>query len=321
VPRTKNIALIDGSTYVMSVLMSRFSERLRDLGYHLVHTGGKEGFLVEEALRYADEQGFAGAVVWPYKGFPDVDEISRIAKNMPVLFMDAGYRGVDGDVVTYDHLAAGDMATEHLIQTGYRRIGVTGFLDMMETSHATLYGYMRAMFRHDLNPQARDYIFTKTSGMNQTDTKNLVRRLQDEDRPEALFVLQDECVPDTIEAIQAAGLRVPEDVAIVTVGDDISVDVNGIGLTAVAVDWERMAEEAVRLLMNRVDDPTRTTRRKNVPIRLVVRGLCGAHRDDWSSPDEERDPPYPRQRYRFSSSPSSAGAPSLVNTLNAEAYQ
>jgi DNA-binding LacI/PurR family transcriptional regulator len=308
--KTTNVALIDGCSFVMGVMVSQLSDGLRDLGYYLVHTGGKEGFLVEEALQYADDNHFAGALIWPYKGFPDIAKLQQLTRRTPVVLLDNGYRGLEADRVTYDHLLAGDTVTEHLIQVGHRRIGVTGFFDMMESTHATFAGYMRAMFRHELNPQSHDYIFTRTSGMENSDTRNLVARLQSPDRPDALVVLQDEEVPAVIEAIYAAGLRFPQDVALATVGDDVDLDVDGIGLTAVAVDYSGMAEEAVRLLSRRIEDPTRSVRTRTIATQLVVRGSCGAPSEKWTGMESPYYRIAPRQRYRFSSSSSLYGASS-----------
>jgi DNA-binding LacI/PurR family transcriptional regulator len=314
--RTTNVALIDGSTFVMGLMVARLGDGFRKLGYHLVHTGGREGFLVEEALQYADDNNFAGALLWPYKGFPDMEAMQRLARRMPLVMLDNGYRGLDTDRVTFDHFQVGDTVTEHLIRVGHRRIGVTGFFDMMDSNHATFSGYMRAMFRHDLNPQSHDYVFTKTSGMEKADTRNLVARLRQPDRPSALFVLQDEEVPAVVEAIHEAGLRFPYDVAVATVGDDVDLDVDGVGLTAMAVDYTGMAEEAVRLLIRRIEDPTRTTRTKMVGTQLMVRGSCGAPQSQWTPPDlPTAFLSTPRQRYRFTSSSTSYGASSPDPTI------
>ena len=65
-------------------------------------------------------------------------------------------------------------------------------------------------------------------------------------RPDALFVLQDVFVPTVVECALRAGLSVPGDLRLATLGDDLDVTVDGVGMTAVAFDWEALAVQGVR---------------------------------------------------------------------------
>ena len=282
--RGDQIALIDGGTYLLKVLGVRISELLVEKGLHLVQLAGGAKYPMEYALQRAMDLEFAGAIVWSYKGFPDVDLIQRAASQIPIVALDHAIEGAETDQVTLDHEAAAYAATEHLIKNGCKRIGVTGMLDMLDITHQRFRGYMRAMFAHDLQPEARNFVFTFTSGdVLPHQTELLECRLRANDRPDGLVVLQDFCVPPVLECALRCGLSVPQDVKFVTLGDDVEVTIDGVGMTAVAFDWNALAEQAVQLLLERLANRQRPVQVRYAPDRLIVRGMCGAPREQWTS--------------------------------------
>lgn len=301
---SRTVALVDGASYVLRVLFIKLSDQLRENGLHLVHLGGHNDGSMEAPLEYAMQQDLAGLIVWPFRGFPDESVVRRAAKQMPLVFLDHGAGEVDTDIVTFDYVGAADIATEHLIAQGAKRIGVTGMIDMLDVSHQRMSGYMRAMFRCGLQPASRDFVFIHTSGMAQPDLDPLIERLSRPDRPDALLVMQDEFMPHVVEAALTAGLRLPEDLRLVTIGDDIDLSVGDYGLTAVALDWDRMAKTTLDLLLQRLAGSQEPTKRLLAPYRLIVRGLCGAPRKQWT-PDPDRltgfvgELPFPRSQFRF----------------------
>jgi DNA-binding LacI/PurR family transcriptional regulator len=85
--------------------------------------------------------------------------------------------------------------------------------------------------------------------------------------------MQDQWVPDVIEAIYRCGLRFPEDVALATIGDDVQVSVGGTGLTAAHCDWDGFADLALDALLDRMSGSLEPARRLLAGHMLVVHGL------------------------------------------------
>ncbi|MBL8068446.1 MAG: GntR family transcriptional regulator [Armatimonadetes bacterium] len=304
---TKNIAFIEGQSYVQRVLSVRMSEALRAQGYHLIHLDATGPVALEDAIEYCVENQFAGAVVWPMRGFADDETMVRLSNAIPLVFLGHILAGAKADYVTFDNLNAGELATQRLIDSGCKRIAVTGMMDMCGLNHDRFSGYLKAMFANHFQPTARDFCFNYTSAMPKPDNTHLTSRLVANDRPDGIVVLQDEFVPSTIETALNVGLRVPEDVKICTIGDDVDVSVDGVGMSAVALDWDEVGQRAIELLMDRIANPTRDVKTAVSSHRLIVRGLCGAHRSEWTeNPDAlsgfHGNVPFPRSEYRFSSS-------------------
>lgn len=299
------IALVENGTFVQKVLGSRFDSMLQKQGRQLVQVGGRAEYPLDYALQRVLDEEFAGAIVWCFDGFPDQELVARLARQIPVVALDHRMGGADTDLVSFDHEGAAYAATEALIRGGARRIGVTGMLDMLDITHARFRGYMHAMFANGLQPDPADFVFCVTSGRENPDL--LETRLRGLGRPDGLLVLQDFLMPTVVECALRAGLSVPGDLRLATVGDDVEVTVDGVGMTAVAFDWEALATEAFELLANRLDDLHRSPQVRVVPHRLVVRGLCGAPPSEWTPEPQtatgfQGELPIPRSSYEFMSS-------------------
>ena len=83
----------------------------------------------------------------------------------------------------------------------------------------------------------------------------------------------------TLRAIRDAGLRIPDDVAVVSFDDFEGADLLSPGLTAVTQDVPALAAAAVNLLLRRVNDDRRAPRSVIVPTALQHRGSCGCGRE------------------------------------------
>jgi LacI family transcriptional regulator len=251
---SKAIGFIDGSSVVLRSLYARLNASFLNLGYHLVHIDSQVIGL-ENALLFAHEREFEGAFVWSFEGFPDNALLERIQRTMPLVALDHSLGSFHSDLVTFDYMKMAHEAVGHLIKSGRRRIAVTGMLDMLDTTHQRFSGYMRGLFENGQTPDVRDYVFCYTSGYLPPNHDHLASRLASADRPDALFVMQDEFVPGVVQTVLGCGLRIPDDIAIATIGDDVVVSVGGQDITAVHCDWDGFAGMALDLMLRRIKEP------------------------------------------------------------------
>lgn len=302
---TGNVALIDAGSDILRLMGMRLAAKVRDEGLYLVHLGGSVEYPTEKAIQTALDNDFAGAIVWPYRAFPDTEFMAQAAKRLPIISLDHRQEGAETDLVTVDHESAAAEATEQLIRNGCRRIAITGMMDALEITHHRFRGYLKALFKHGLRPRPRDFAFCATSGADGPDTFLLESRIAAADRPDGILILQDLFAPVTVETILRMGLSVPHDIKIVAIGDDIDLTVDGLGMTAVGFDWDAMAAEAVKVLLKRIAAPDQPVRTTFIPHKLVVRGLCGAPAAECTpvkGVDTAAGRLLPRSRYQYSSS-------------------
>jgi len=177
------------------------------------------------------------------------------------------------DHVAIDNVAAAREATEHLLATGRRRIGVIGVQRdrRWATSHLRLRGYRAALAAHRVRVDTR--LFGEVAGFDRRAGRQAVHELLARDaRPDALFCFNDLLAYGAIRTLHEVGLRVPDDVAVVGFDDNTHDEDAVPSLTSVSPDKEQLAEFAVAALADRIaaaDPPA--PREFTVPHALRVR--------------------------------------------------
>ncbi len=183
----------------------------------------------------------------------------------------------DGQVhyVDIDNVAAARMAVEHLIHLGHRRVAtITGPLSMT-SGHDRLEGYRRALEAHRL-PVDESLIvegdYSKMSGAR------AARRLLSESVT-AIFAASDVMALGALKVLREAGVRVPEDVALVGF-DDVPLATAVVpALTTVHQPIEDLGSKSADLLLDLVESPPdeqAPARRIILPAQLLIRDSCGA---------------------------------------------
>jgi len=279
-PATTNIAFVDDGDVMNRDVYFALGRILQAAGHNLVLVDSQI-YRMEGAMEHAHRQGFAAAVVWSKIGFPEVDRIKAVMHDIPIIALDHGLRGVALDVITEDNLGGAEQMMHHLFRHGRRRVAVSGMMDMLDCTHDRFSGYLKGTFTAGRIPDVRDFVFCLTSGMQGPNTSALEHRLREADRPDAVFVLQDLCVPMVCQAITAVGLRVPDDVAVVSWGGGFSIVIDDFGVTQVVSDPEAMAQRTADRILYRLQHPVAPPSTQVMPVELVVRGSCGAPREQW----------------------------------------
>lgn len=184
--------------------------------------------------------------------------VDRIASAVPVVF--GGRPARDGDrdfYVDVDNVAGGRDATQYLVDRGHRRIAtITGPPDM-PAGIDRLSGYRAAMASAGLPEFAvEDGNFTGAGG-----AAAMQRILDRGQTPDAIFVASDLMARGAISTLAAAGIRVPEDIAIMGFDDSPVATANAPLLTTMRQpslqQGQVMAGVLLDLLAGR--DPRRVT--------------------------------------------------------------
>lgn len=186
-----------GSDYLLNLLIA--SDDPGDKMTSFVRNGGVDGALI---VSHHTSDAF----------------IDRVADAVPVVWGGRPVRIREGDyVVDVDNVAGARTATRHLIETGRTRIATISGPMTMVSSVDRVQGFRGALADAGLSPfaeEAGDY--SEASGAD------AARRILAEGRPDAIFVASDLMARGALTALRSAGIRVPEDVALVGF-DDSSV--------------------------------------------------------------------------------------------------
>jgi len=180
-------------------------------------------------------------------------------------------------VVTDDH-EVGRLATAHLIDQGRRAIAhITGTQVVHAKRRAE--GYRAALKAAGMKART-DWVVR--GGFKEGDgyrgMKKLLAMAGAKPRVDAVFAANDPSAIGAMKAIWDAGLRVPDDIAIVGAGDIALGDLLRVPLTTVSWSREEQGRTAAELLLDRIEagpDVPARARRVVIPPRIVVRRSSG----------------------------------------------
>jgi DNA-binding LacI/PurR family transcriptional regulator len=188
---------------------------------------------------------------------------------VPVVVNGRPPRGARATYVDLDSRGGGRSATAHLIAQGRRMIAtISGSLDI-PAAQDRLRGYREALEAAGLpiDPALEDVGDFSLDG-----AAAAMRRLL-ERRPEldGVFVASDSMAVQALGVLQAAGRRVPDDVAVVGFDDQPIASSATPPLSSVRHPIGAMSLEMIRLLLHQIDTGDREPRLVAFPTELVVR--------------------------------------------------
>lgn len=178
--------------------------------------------------------------------------------------------------VLTDDEQVGRLATRHLAAQGRRAIAHIAGPPIVHARRREQ-GYREAMRDLGLRPRPEWIV---QGGFMEADGHGAMQKLLALGPPiDAVFAANDPAAIGAMKAIWEAGLRVPDDVAVVGAGDIAYGDLLRVPLTTVAWSKEELGRRAAELILDQIGPhPAGPFRRVVVPPRLVVRASCGAGR-------------------------------------------
>jgi LacI family transcriptional regulator len=172
-------------------------------------------------------------------------------------------------------------ATQHLVDLGHRRIAyINGTEDWLEAQNRYS-GYQDVFLKNNM-PTDKALVRQGDWGVN-SGYRAASELMALAERPTAIFSANDIMALGAIYAIQDAGLRIPEDVAIVGYDDrDFAAWIRP-ALTTIRMPAFEMGQAAARLLLQQIagEEPEDATQ---IPGKLIIRESCGANAQN--KPDE-----------------------------------
>jgi LacI family transcriptional regulator len=183
-----------------------------------------------------------------------VESFRRIEEQkMPYVLVDRLFAGLRASFVGVDDEAVGELATEHLVAVGCRRIAhIRG--PQVSTASGRLEGYRRVLARHNLGPLP-DYVPAATAGDDNSEARGreaMRQLLKLNPRPDGVFCYNDPTAMGAMNAVLDAGLRIPDDIAILGCGNvhydpSLRVPLSSIDQQS-AMIGERAAKLALHLI-------------------------------------------------------------------------
>jgi LacI family transcriptional regulator len=196
-------------------------------------------------------------------------ERSRI----PSVFVERHRASGEGDEVIFDKSSL-DEAVGYLAGLGHRRIG-------MVPGHLGTYGgrelltaFRAAMGRHGLSLDS-DHVVPGDFKFDQTRAA-AARLMSLPEPPTAVFVGSDRMTHAFLMAVAERGLRVPDDLSVLSFSTDLLDTLVSPQVTACRLSMARIAADVASLLTRRIRQPDAPFEQVLVPRTLVIGTTCGS---------------------------------------------
>ena len=192
------------------------------------------------------------------------------ANNTPYVLIDRYLEAQQANFIGVDDEKAGYIATMHLVEQGCKKIahirGPHG-----STAQGRETGYRRALTEAGLPFQIQE----TASGDADADSggyKAMQKLLEGRDRPDAVFCYTDPTAISGLRALFEAKIKVPEDIAVIGVGNLSYSGLLRVPLSSVDQDSAALGEEAARMALRLIDSKVKLRPQKVLlEPRLVVR--------------------------------------------------
>ena len=205
----------------------------------------------------------------------DAVRAAAVEHHIPVVSIDNHLGGFEFGTVGADNQAGACELTRHLLQHGHTRIGIIGGPHAESHARERAEGYAQALAEAGLG---LDEEMVGAGNWSLEDGYRITRGwLALANPPTAIFGSNNFMSMGALYAIRERRLRVPDDIAVVSFDDVEFGNLLRPCLTTLDYGWEKIGEEAARLVLEgvRAKDEHRGLQRVNLPVRLMVRESCG----------------------------------------------
>lgn len=217
-----------------------------------------------------EQQHMSGVLITPVDNV--IDRLRRLRdRGTSVVLVDRMTRAKEFSSVSIDDRMGGRIATEHLLDIDRRRIGFIGGPVGLAQVKNRLAAARAAIEKHGSGELISVETETMNAGAGRWGAEQLLA-LPRKSRPDAVFAANDLVALGVLQALTLAGVRVPDDIAIIGYDDIDFAASAAIPLSSVRQPAHQMGSAAATLLLDVIAEPA-CSKVKHLTLKpeLVVR--------------------------------------------------
>lgn len=268
--RSKTLGLIvsDIRNPFFTAVSRAVEDTAYEQGYSVILCNTDEDPLREaKYLNLMRDASVAGVICSPTR--QTMARFTALLAERPVVVVDRSMPDIEVDAVLLDNVDAAYRLASHLIQNGYRRIGAL-FGDVGTTGQERRRGYEQALRDHHIAPAPELAVSVSPRMESGHDATQELLALTSP--PDALFAGNSLLAAGALLAVRERGLRIPEDIALASFDETAWETLVEPAITVIAQPTYEIGKAAAELLIQRIADPQRPSRRILLNGQLLIRG-------------------------------------------------
>lgn len=275
--KTKTIGIIIPEIvhHFFATVISGIEQVANENGYNVIVCLSDESFDKEvinmEMLATGSTDGFIMSLskeTQQKKDFHHIQEV--INQGMPVVMFDRVTNDVLCDKVIIDDQLAAYEAVDFLINAGFNKIALATTVDYVSVGKLRTEGYINAL--HDRDIPVNEDLIVKIEDIENHSPK--IEALLQEQKPDAIFAVNELFAVTCIKLATKMGIRVPEDLNVIGFTDGIISQYSSPSITTVSQNGMKMGGKAAKMLIERLeleDEEDEQYRTEVIETHLVER--------------------------------------------------
>ena len=269
-PKVIGVVVPNLVTHYYAAVLDGIEAEARRSGYSVISANSHESF-EDEAMAVDNFLGLhvEGIIACLAQNTKDYAHFETIAEmGVPLVFFGRTCLTDRFSSVTANGDEAAYKATQHLIETGSRRIAFIGGPNHIDMVCRRKHGYLEALRDNKIAIDRNLVVCDKID--YQVALQNTMELLESDHRPDAIVAFNDIITFAAFTAIKNCGLGIPKDVALIGFTDDVHADYVTPRLSAIEDQSHQMGVKACQLLLKNIQGDTKVYKEK-VPQKLVIR--------------------------------------------------
>jgi LacI family transcriptional regulator len=198
------------------------------------------------------ERHVDGYIIAPPEGIQE-DIESLLKEGLPVVLFDRFLPRVKTDYVVVDNLFSTYNATSHFIEQGYKNVAFITFSSMQTQMQARVEGYRKALTEHKLKSNLLEIIFDQNDELIMGPITSFLDKNKNID---AILFGTNHVGTCGLKVINKMGLKVPQDLALISFDDYDVFELFSPPVTAIAQPIEEIADNVITVLLKKLNSRT-----------------------------------------------------------------
>ncbi|RZJ74300.1 MAG: LacI family transcriptional regulator [Flavobacterium sp.] len=254
--KTKTIGIIIPEIvhHFFATVISGIEQVANENGYNVIVCLSDESFDKEvinmEMLANGSIDGFIMSLSKETQLKKDFHHITEVInQGMPVVMFDRITNDVLCDKVIIDDQLAAYEAVDFLIDKGFKKIALVTTVDYVSVGKLRTEGYVNVLNDHDI--PVNNGMIVKIEDID--DCASKIEKLLREEKPDAIFAVNELFAVTTIKLANKMGLKVPEDMSVIGFTDGIISQFSTPSITTVSQNGIKMGGRAAKMLIERLE--------------------------------------------------------------------
>lgn len=269
-PKVIGVVLPNLVTHYYSAVLDGIEDEAAKEGYSIISANSHENYELEaKAIDNFISMHVEGIVACLAQTTTDYSHFEALKKmGIPLVFFGRTCLTEQFSSVTANGDEAAQMATNHLIETGSKRIAFIGGPNHLDMVKRRKHGYLEALREHRI-PIDRELVACGSIDYDVA-MEATFKLLDSANPPDAILAFNDIITFAAFTAIKQRDLRIPDDVALIGFTDDVHAAYVTPKMSAIEDQSHLMGTTACRMLLDHIGGDERI-KSKKVPQKLVIR--------------------------------------------------